>query len=65
MIQPITKEGRSYWLVRLLHGYYKQRSRQNNLVGIDRVTFLKELVKYQVSLHHYDVNEIDTDVENA
>ena len=35
------------------------------LVGIDRVTFLKELVKYQVSIHHYDVNELDTDVENA
>jgi len=35
------------------------------LVGIDRVSFLKELVKYQVSIHHYDVNELDTDVENA
>ena len=35
------------------------------LVGIDRVTFLKELGKYQVGMHHYNVNELEKDIENA
>jgi len=35
------------------------------LAGTDRVTFLRELEKYQVSMHQYDVSELETDVDNA
>ena len=35
------------------------------LVGIDRVSFLKELKKYKVSFINIDPNELASDIENV
>jgi predicted HTH domain antitoxin len=35
------------------------------LVGIDRVTFLLELHRYQVAVHDLTENELIADIENA